>query len=177
MGIYKYIQEAWKRPSHTIGDIQYSRMIEWRKEPVTVRIERPTRLDRARSLGYKAKQGYVLVRQKVRRGGRMREQVAGGRNPKKSRMKKVLDKNLQSIAEERAQRVYTNLEVLNSYEVGKDKLHYYFEVILVDPEHPNIKKSHAWLENNTNRVFRGKTSAAQKYRGLRNKGKGAEKVR
>ncbi|KKT75754.1 MAG: 50S ribosomal protein L15e, partial [Candidatus Peregrinibacteria bacterium GW2011_GWA2_44_7] len=40
-----------------------------RKEPVTLVLEHPTRLDRARSLGYKAKQGCIVARQRVGRGG------------------------------------------------------------------------------------------------------------
>ena len=45
-------------------------MQEWRREGSVVRIERPTRIDRARSLGYKAKQGIAVARVQVRRGGR-----------------------------------------------------------------------------------------------------------
>ncbi len=54
MGMYKYIREAWKSPKETYvgGDLLKVRMIKWRREPVVVRIDRPTRLDRARSLGY-----------------------------------------------------------------------------------------------------------------------------
>ena len=37
------------------------RMAQWRREPVNCRIERPTRLDAARRMGYKAKQGVVLI--------------------------------------------------------------------------------------------------------------------
>ena len=36
------------------------------------RASRPSRLDKARRLGYKAKQGYVIYRVRVRRGGRKR---------------------------------------------------------------------------------------------------------
>ena len=40
--------------------------------PVIHRCTRPTRPDKARRLGYKAKQGYVVYRVRVRRGGRKR---------------------------------------------------------------------------------------------------------
>ena len=43
------------------------------------------------------------------------------------------------IAESRAAKYYNNLEVLNSYEVGKDGQHYFYEVIMVDPRVPEIK--------------------------------------
>ena len=36
------------------------------------RASRPSRPDKARRLGYKAKQGYVIYRVRVRRGGRKR---------------------------------------------------------------------------------------------------------
>ena len=40
--------------------------------PVVHRASRPSRPDKARRLGYKAKQGYVIYRVRVRRGGRKR---------------------------------------------------------------------------------------------------------
>jgi large subunit ribosomal protein L15e len=89
--------------------------------------------------------------------------------------------NYQEIAERRAVSKFVNCEVLNSYEVAKDGAHYWYEVILVDPNHPAIKadKHYAWLSQGANkrRAFRGITSAGRKSRGLRNKGKGAEKIR
>jgi len=71
------------------------------------------------------------------------------------------------------------MEVLNSYYVGKDGKHYWFEVILIDLNHPSVlnDKQYSQLVLQTRRVFRGLTSSAKKSRGLRNKGKGAEKVR
>jgi len=93
----------------------------------------------------------------------------------------VLAKNYRLLSEERCQRKHPNLEVLNSYFVGKNKSYYFYEVILVDKEHPSIKADSRinWICNgaNTKRVFRGLTSAGRKIRGLRHKGKGAEKLR
>jgi large subunit ribosomal protein L15e len=90
-------------------------------------------------------------------------------------------KNLQWIAEERAARKFPNLEVLNSYYVAEDGLLKWFEVILVDPNHPAIKNDPDinWICNKSNRrrVFRGLTSSGKKARGLRHKGIGAEKIR
>ena len=45
---------------------------EYRQLPSLCRVPRPSRPDKARRLGYKAKQGYVVYRVRVRRGGRKR---------------------------------------------------------------------------------------------------------
>ncbi|OGM02470.1 50S ribosomal protein L15e [Candidatus Woesearchaeota archaeon RBG_13_36_6] len=181
MSLYKYIREAWKKPKVRLGALWQQRLIKWRREPVTLRINRPTRLDKARSLGYKAKPGFVIVRQRVIRGGKQRPKFSGGRRSKHMRRRLVLAKNYQQIAEERANKKFLNCEVLNSYEVAKDGKHYWYEIILIDKNHPAIKADPnlKWISENkhTRRVYRGLTSAARKSRGLRNKGKGAEKIR
>ncbi len=157
-------------------------MVEWRRGNAFVRVERPTRIDRARELGYRAKQGYVVVRARVRRGGRRRPRPMGGRHPKRRGLVKItMAKSIQRIAEERTAKHYPNMEVLNSYWVGEDGTHKYYEVILVDPNHPAIRSDPKinWICNpaNRGRVFRGLTSAGKKGRGLLYKGKGAEKIR
>ncbi len=43
---------------------------EYRQLPSITRLNRPSRPDKARRMGYKAKQGYVVYRVRVRRGGR-----------------------------------------------------------------------------------------------------------
>ncbi len=179
MGIYKYIKDLWKKPTANIYDLYRERLIKWRKEPVTIRLEHPTRIDRARSLGYKAKPGYIIVRQRVSSGGRKRPQIKKGRRSKHSRQRKIVSKSYQIIAEERANKKFKNCEVLNSYWVGKDGKNYWFEVILVDRDHTAIKKDKKinWISKDKGRVYRGKTSAGKKGRGLLKKGKGAEKLR
>jgi large subunit ribosomal protein L15e len=97
-------------------------------------------------------------------------------------VKKIVPKkSIQVMAEERAARKYPNLEVLNSYPVGDDGQYHYFEVIMLDPSHPAIYNDPdlGWIANPSQRgrVYRGLTSAGKKSRGLRRKGKGAEKVR
>ncbi len=170
MGIYKYIREAWKKPTDSNPDLWKERLIAWRQEPSTQRIEHPTRIDRARSLGYKAKQGYIVVRQRVIRGQHIRPQIKGGRRPKRSSIRMNLRKNYQQIAEERAQKEFLNLAVLNSYWVARDGTFYWYEVILVDPNHPVIKADPRinWISQhkNQNRVFHGKTSGGKKGRGI-----------
>ena len=115
------------------------RMAQWRREPVNCRIERPTRLDAARRMGYKAKQGVVLIRTRVRRGGLRKGKIHMKRKPSKAGISKItMAKNTQRIAEERVNRHFPNLEVLNSYWVGQDGKHKYFEVIMIDTHHPAI---------------------------------------
>ncbi|MBN2367959.1 50S ribosomal protein L15e, partial [Candidatus Woesearchaeota archaeon] len=174
MGIYKYIKELWKKPKQNMPDLWRERLIQWRREPVTVRIEKPTRLDRARELGYKAIQGFVIVRQRVSRGGRTRPKIRKARSSRTRRHRKIVAKNYQRVAEERANKRYPNCEVLNSYWVAEDGNLAWYEVILVDKNHPEIKSrpSLKWMSEpqHRNRVERGLTSSGRKSRGLRNKG-------
>ena len=169
-GMYYYIRQAWKKPdTKTLRE----RMIAWRKLEAITKVEKPLRLDRARTLGYKDKKGFVVVRVRLRRGGHKRPKPNAGRKSGKMTIRKTLKMNYQWIAEQRAQRKYTNLEVLNSYLIGKDGIHYFFEVILIDPSKPEIQNDPTinWITKpgNKKRVLRGLTSAAKKSRGLRNK--------
>lgn len=181
--MYGFIRNAWKSPDKSyVGDLQWSRTIDWRAGRSFVRVDRPTRLDRARELGYKAKEGYIIVRAKVRRGGQQKRAIRAGRRAKrKGILKMTLAKSLQRIAEERVAKRHPNMEVLNSYYVGEDGRNKYYEVILVDTSHPAILKDAKinWLckPKQSGRTFRGLTSAGRKGRGLRWKGKGAERFR
>jgi len=180
---YKYMAEAWKRPEASfVKEIMKQRAIEWRQQSTIVRVERPTRLDRARKLGYKAKQGFVIVRVRVRRGWLKRSRPKAGRRPKRMGVTKTkLAKSLRLVSEERAARKFPNLEVLNSYWVWEDGRHKWYEIIMVDPHHPVIQsdKNIKWVCDRVHRgrVFRGLTSAGKKMRGLHDKGRGSEKVR
>jgi large subunit ribosomal protein L15e len=181
MGVYQKIRELWKQPKANLGDVWKQRLIQFRREPVTIRVERPTRLDRARALGYKAKLGILIVRQRVLRGGHTRPNIWGGRRSKHLTTKLTLRKNYKLIAEERANKKYPNCEVLNSYEVAKDGKHFWYEIILVDRKHPSIVKDKdlGWIseKQHKRRVYRGLTSSGTKVRGMRHKGLGAEKAR
>jgi len=179
-GLYQYLREAWKKPDTSYESPQWRRLIEWRREGSIVRIEKPTRVDRAHALGYKAKPGFIVVRAKVRKGGRRKQRPDAGRKPSKMGVNKITGaKSIQRMAEERVARHYPNMEVLNSYKVGADGKYHYYEVILVDRSHPAIVNDDNinWICEEKGRAFRGKTSAGKKGRGLRNKGKGAEKIR
>jgi len=181
--MYAYVRDAWSRPDKSdVKALLWDRMQVWRKEGSVVRLEHPTRIDRARSLGYKAKQGIAVVRVQIRRGGRRTFRfIRARRSARMGKNRLTPGKSLQRIAEERASRKYPNMEVLNSYWVGQDGKRKYYEVILVDGHHPSIQsdKNLAWMAQPTHRgrAERGKTSAGRKGRGMRTRGKGTEKTR
>ncbi len=154
MGMYKHIKESWKKPDAQVK----KRLKKFRKESTIKKIERPTRLDRAREKGYKSKQGVVLARTKVKKGTRKRRKVSGGRKTTKAGSKNPRDKSKQKIAEQRTSKKFPNMRVLNSYWVAEDGKHKWFEVILVDPEHEAIKsdKDLNWIckDNEKNRSLR-----------------------
>jgi len=171
--VYHYIALQWKRPyDGDHGELMRRRLVEWRRQPAIVRVEKPTRLNRARELGYKAKQGVIVVRVRVRKGGRRKPRPNKGRRPKRMGVYGFAPaKGLQVMAEERAQRKHPNLVVLGSYYVGEDGLYKWYEVILVDPDHPAIKSDPElrWVTTGKHkcRPCRGLTPAGRRARGLR----------
>ena len=112
--MYRHLEEAWKRPAKSyVQDLMRHRVVAWRRQPAITRVEKPTRLDRAHRLGYKAKKGIVVVRVRVRRGGAHKLRAILGRRPKKMGVTKYTPaKSIQLIAEQRASKKYPNLEVL-----------------------------------------------------------------
>jgi len=180
---YSHIREAWKDPDDgKLAELQWQRQQEWRDQGAVERIDRPTRLDRARSLGYKAKQGIVVARVSVRKGGARKQRFTAGRRSKRQGVTRITRrKNIQRVAEERCARVYPNLRVLNSYPVGEDGRQKWHEVVMVDPEHPAIQNDDDldWIceDTHADRALRGLTSAGRQNRGLTSKGKGTEHTR
>jgi len=156
MGMYKHIRKTFENEYRERSWLLRRRISQWRKLGAVVRIERPTNLSRARSLGYKAKEGYFMARVAVGRGQRKRPHPWGGRKPAKNVAYLSPGKSLQRIAEEKAARFFRNLEVINSYWVGQDGTKKYFEVIMVDRRlAPGAHKG---------RAFRGLTSAGKRGR-------------
>ena len=160
--IYNYIGDQWRSSSKEHKAVQKERLLKYRRDDSTTKIERPTRLDRARKLGYKAKQGYVLARTRIRRGGMRKHAITSGRRAKRAGIAKItMRKNLQMIAEERTSKKYPNLEILNSYWVAEDGRHKWYEMIMVDPNHPVIMADPKinWICNRAQkgRVHRGLT--------------------
>lgn len=163
---YSFLKESRKE------EIMKERLVEWRKQHTVERIDKPTKLDRARALGYKAKPGFVVVRVKVRKGGRRRPRYHRGRKPSKAGMVHFTPKqSLQAIAEQKAARKFPNLEVLNSYLVAEDGTYKFFEVIMVDPHNPHIMNDPKinWIcqPQHRRRVFRGLTATGKRARGLK----------
>lgn len=161
-GFYQYLRNSRK------NTLDKTNTRKWVKESVVKKVERPTRVDRARSLGYRAKQGFIIVRTRIAKGGRKRQTIRKGRKPKKSGIYFTPSTSLQSIAEKRVVRKFPNLEVLNSYYIGEDGKYKFYEIILVDTNHPVIKKDRRmkWILNKRRRVFRGLTSTGKRSRGL-----------
>ncbi|MDQ1280681.1 MAG: large subunit ribosomal protein L15e [Thermoproteota archaeon] len=170
--MYKYITNAWKDLNGpAMKSLMQQRTLEWRGQTEVVRVDDPLRLDRARKLGYKAKQGFVIARVRVRRGGMRRAKPAAGRRQRRLAFKKsVPAKSMQLIGEERTSKRFPNLEVLNSYWVGEDGQYKWYEIILVDPSHPSIEDDPDinWICDSTQkgRANRGLTSQGKKARGL-----------
>ena len=179
MGAYKYLEELWKKKqTDLMRFVLRMRTWEYRQLGVIHKVNHPSRPDKARKLGYKRKQGYVVYRIRIRRGGRKRP-VAKGIVYGKPKTQGVgglkAYRSLRSVAEERVGKRLSGLRVLNSYWVAQDATYKFFEVILVDPAHNAIKNDPKinWIVKpvHKHRELRGLTSAGKKFRGLRTKGK------
>jgi large subunit ribosomal protein L15e len=117
------------------------RAIKWRKENAVTRIEKPSRIQKARRLGYKAKQGIIVVRMRVGTGGMRRKRPRSGRRPKHLGVTRIkADVSMKQVADRRVLERYPNMKLLGSYYLYKDGMHYWFEVILADPSHPRVSK-------------------------------------
>ena len=166
MGAYKYITETFQKEYKERSEEYRQRVIAWRKKPSIEKVDKPTNITRARTLGYKAKQGYIVVRVRVDKGRRTRRKTMGGRKPKSNYKFVQPGHSHQVIAEQRANRKYRNLEVLNSYWVGEDGNYKYFEILLADPTKPSVNISSVIRQGKS---FRGLTSAGQKGKGTKKK--------
>mmetsp|Transcript_5829 Transcript_5829/g.8561 ORF Transcript_5829/g.8561 Transcript_5829/m.8561 type:complete len:205 (+) Transcript_5829:52-666(+) len=183
MGAYKYLQTMYhKKQSDVVKFLLRLRAWEYRQQSGLVRLSRPSRIDKARRLGYKAKPGFVVYRIRIRRGSRkkpLRKGINAGK-PRNAGIHVTNSRSLQAIAEARVGRACGALRVLNSYWVNQDAKYKWYEVILVDPTHiaiqsdPHIK----WIcsSKHRRREERGLTSAGRKARGLRRRGIGSSKI-
>ena len=125
----------WNENSPDLRD----RVIGWRKQNAILRIDKPSRIQRARRLGYKAKQGIAVVRMRVGTGGMRKQRPRGGRRPKHLGVTRIkADDSMKTVAVRRVLERYPNMKLLGSYFVYKDGIHYWFEIILADPQHPRI---------------------------------------
>lgn len=145
-----YQDQVWLKMWKENAPELRAKAIEWRKQHALLRIDRPSRLQKARQLGYKAKQGIVVVRMRVGRGNMRRKRPVAGRRPKHLgvlRIKPAL--SMQRVAERRVLERYPNMRLLGSYYLYQDGVYLWYEVILADPSHPRIAKD---------REIRGKLS-------------------
>ena len=129
--------KMWKDNSTELRE----KAVIWRKQNAVTRVDKPSRITRARRLGYKAKQGITVVRMRVGTGGMRKQRPRGGRRPKHlgvTRIKAAV--SMKQVAERRVLERYPNMKLLGSYFLYKDGLHYWFEIILADPSHPSIAK-------------------------------------
>jgi large subunit ribosomal protein L15e len=170
MGAYKYITETLQKQYKERDPAFRAKIMLWRSEAPITPVEYPTNLTRARRLGYKAKQGYIIVRTRVDKGRRTRIKPMGGRKHKNFYRFVQPGMSHQAMAEQRVNRVYRNMEVLNSYWVGEDGNYKYFEVILADPTKATVNISSVIRQGKS---FRGLTSAGNS--GTPNKQKGWNK--
>ena len=133
------VGETWHKIfKEKAGDIA-ARAIELRRGPTIARLVKPSRLDRARTLGYKAKQGVVMVRIRIARGGMRRKRPAAGRRSKHMGVLQMkADISTQDVAERRVGEKYPNMNVIGSYLLWKDGKRIWYECILIDPIHPSI---------------------------------------
>ena len=129
--------KLWKDNSPELRN----RVVLWRRQDAVTRIEKPSRILRARRLGYKAKQGIIVIRMRVGTGGMRRKRPTGGRRPKHLGVTRIkADVSMKQVAERRVLERYPNMTLLGSYYIYKDGMHYWYEVILADPSHPRIVK-------------------------------------
>ncbi|THH17007.1 hypothetical protein EW146_g3741 [Bondarzewia mesenterica] len=174
MGAYKYIGELYKKKqSDVLRFLLRVRCWEYRQLNVIHRASRASRPDKARRLGYKAKQGYVIYRVRVRRGNRKKHVPKGatyGKPVHQGVNHLKFQRGLRSVAEERVGRRCGNLRVLNSYWINQDGVYKYYEVILVDPNHKAIRRDPKinWITApvHKRREARGLTSIGKQNRGL-----------
>ena len=113
MGAYKYLEELWrKKQSDMLRFLLRVRCWQYRQLNSIHRATRPTRPDKARRLGYKAKMGYVIYRVRVRRGGRKRKVHKGHQmgKPTNSGINQLkFQRSLRSLAEVSSHPVFVYL--------------------------------------------------------------------
>ncbi|KAL0230686.1 hypothetical protein PCE1_004242 [Barthelona sp. PCE] len=177
MGSYKYLSELWrKRQTAANRFITRIRNFVYRQSPTVARVTQPTRPDKAARLGFKKRQGYVVIRVRVRRGNfqrfgaKQKHHIVHGKPVNQGVIGLKNARSARAICEMRAGKRFTNLRVLNSYYLSADAVFKYYEVIMVDPSHSAIRNDPKinWICNaaHTRRECRGLTAAGKEHRGL-----------
>jgi large subunit ribosomal protein L15e len=169
MGAWKYIranfQKEWKGQKdrdYNYAGMMKQRTLEYRNEDkAVVKLDGPTNIPAARSIGYKAKQGVFVARVRVRKGTGTHHRPKNKRRPKRQGQATLSRrKSVQAIAEERASKRFENAEVLGSYKIAEDGMKHYYEVVLADRDAPGVlaDKNLKWINHGQKgRAERGKT--------------------
>lgn len=171
MGAAKYIKKAFQSEWKGVKDSNYDYSLMMRQrglayrndELAVVKVDKPTNLPSARSVGYKAKQGIFAVRVRVRKGTGTHHRPKNKRRPKRQGQAKLSRKiSTQAMAEQKASKRFENAEALGSYKVAEDGKWHYFEVVMADREASTIasdKNLKYLAEGHQGRAERGKTFA------------------
>ena len=190
MGANKYIRKAFQNEWKGTKDSNYDyasmmrqRGLEYRNDELAiVKVDKPTNLPSARSVGYKAKQGIFVVRVRVRKGTGTHHRPKNKRRPKRQGQAKLSRMiSTQAMAEQKASKRFENAEALGSYKVAEDGKWHYFEVVMADRTASTIAndKNLAYLvHGHRGRAERGKTfvGRANKEMNKKNMRKHREKI-
>ncbi|MEM0441204.1 MAG: hypothetical protein QXF45_00825 [Candidatus Caldarchaeum sp.] len=137
--VYKLLGQLWRERPEMLRALMRKRMVEWRRQKSVVRVEKPLRLDRARALGYKEKQGYVVIRVRVRRGGFSKPRPRSGRRQKAlGVVRHKVNVSMKEEAINKVRKHFPNLRPLGAYSLAQDSLYRWYEVVAVDPHHPAV---------------------------------------
>lgn len=138
--MYKMMQKLWRERPEALRSLLRKRMVAWRRMKAVERVEKPLRIDRARELGYKAKQGYVVALVRVRRGGFSKPRPRSGRRQKAlGVVKHKVNVSMKEEAVQRFIKQFPNLRPLGAYPLAQDSLYRWYEVVAVDPSHPAVQ--------------------------------------
>jgi large subunit ribosomal protein L15e len=141
--MYSAINKTWLSLVKSGSQVYKQRAISWRRGRTIERMEHPLRLDRARAVGYKAKQGFFVVRIKLSRGGMRQTRPTSGRRPKHMGVLKIKGAfSSQDTAERRVGEKYPNAKVFGSYPVYQDGKYIWYEVVMADTNHPSLARSY-----------------------------------
>ncbi|KAF8359699.1 hypothetical protein PRIPAC_94694, partial [Pristionchus pacificus] len=148
-------------------------MWQYRQLTAVHRVNRPARPEKARHHGFRSKQGFVVYRVRVRRGGRKWPVIKGQTygKPKTHGVNELKNvRSHQGVAEGRVGKRCGAHRVLSSYWIAEDSTYKFYEVVLIDPQHKAIRTNAElnWICKpvHKHREMRGLTSGGRKSRGL-----------
>ena len=131
MGAFKYIREN-EKSIYRDKDRQRELVYALARSSSIERPDGPTKLAKARSIGYKAKRGYIVVRVRVNKGSFRRVRPVHARRPSKTGIYYNLSISKKKIAENRAAKRYPNMDILGSYFLGDNGKYQWYEVVMHD---------------------------------------------